>query len=772
MRGVLLGIALTSCILGCTRSYYRRQADQETYSAISERADNPKWPIGNDSIIPPPQSRLYDPFNPDRPPMPPDDPAAQRYMIVADGQPGSRHWHDDGDATTIESPLWSEFLRTGPDGKVVLTPESAVELGLLNSREYQTALETLYETALLLTLNRFEFALHWFAINDTVFNQFGSSDTELNTLTTSSSAGFTKAFTGGGQLLVEFANSFVFTFSGVNHTTVNSNIIVNFIQPLLRRAGRKFRMETLTQGERNTLYAVRDFARFRKQFAVNITTKGQAGFLTLLLQTQNIRNLEQNLKSQELNYKLHEVYSQVGIITTIQKDQAFQSFQQSKLTLLQAKLDYETTLDTFKRQLGLPPVLPVKVDDSLLTPFQLNDPVLEKLLKEVNDLYIGFAELDSPPPLASLRAGFAKLQEFHTQSLLMASEVEQELIRWQKELEQEKDATADHAQKQSNHRRLTNMIPDLKKDLSDLKKQITQSEKQLVEAERKEGWESLQSLARKQLTRLTEISVIQTQIRVSLIKLKPTEYLEGSATQYAFANRLDLMNQRGRVVDAWRQIAVTANLLRPGLDLTVNANINTPPLGDGVLDFRSSASNYSVGVAFDSPLNRKVEENAYRSSQINYQQARRSFMALEDQISSSIRFDLRSLQTEQINFEIARQSLISAAQQVDAVETKLVNTRNRQDLTTITLDKERALNDLLSAKTTLISSWINFRTDRVQLFLDMEALQLNDQGFPLDEPDPLLSQGDDSNHEREIQLHQPTRLDSKPPPQPGAVKTP
>ncbi|MFL5245807.1 MAG: TolC family protein [Gemmataceae bacterium] len=771
MRGVVVVLALIACSIGCTRAYYRRQADEETYGAIAERTDDPQWPVGNIGIDAPPESRLYDPFDPNRPPMPPDDPAAQRYMIRADGHRGSLHWHDDGDADYIESPLWREFLKVNKDGRVVLTPESSVELGLLDSREYQTALENLYSSALLLTLNRFEFALHWFAINDTVFTQSGSSATEINTLTTSSNAGFTKAFTGGGQLLVEFANSFVFTFSGVNHTFVNSNIIINFIQPLLRGAGRKFRMETLTQGERNVLYAVRDFARFRKQFAVNITTRGMSGFLTLLLQVQNIRNLEQNLLSQEKNYKLHELLRQVNVVTAIQRDQAFQSYQQSKLALLQVKIAYETSLDTFKTTLGLPPNMPVEIDDSLLAPFQLNEPALEKLQGEIETFFGEYRELDRAPELAKLRDGFTRLRQFHARTVKMVADVQKELARWKEQVDENKQTTPEADQERANYKRLSDQIPDLQRELKELRRDIDDSAAKLTEAGRKEGWESLQIRSRKQNAALTQLLVVQTQIRVSLIKLKPTQYEEDKATNYAFSHRLDLMNQRGRVVDAWRQIAVAANLLRPGLNLTVNANVSTPPGGDSIFDFRSSSSSYSAGVAFDSPLNRKVEENNYRTSQINYQQARRNFMALEDQISAAIRFDLRSLQTEQVNFEIARQSLISAAQQVEAAEYRLLQSANAAD-TTITLDNLRALDDLLRAKTTLISSWINYRTDRVQLFLDMEALQLDDRGFPNEEPDPLLSQGDDSTHEHDDQLHQPTRLPPDAANEPGGKKTP
>ena len=45
-------------------------------------------------------------------------------------------------------------------------------------------------------------------------NHFGSSDTEINTLTTTTDLGFTKNFAAGGQLMFDIVNSFIFTFSG------------------------------------------------------------------------------------------------------------------------------------------------------------------------------------------------------------------------------------------------------------------------------------------------------------------------------------------------------------------------------------------------------------------------------------------------------------------------------------------------------------------------------------------------------------------------------
>src|SRR5437660_1299059 len=238
---------------GCTRAFYRMQADRDTYQAINERDHDPRWDLPSVKVEPPAESRLIDPYDPDRPPLPPDDPAASQYMRCANGMRGYRRWHKNGDAPTIIDADWRNYLQLDKDGTLILTPERSVEIGLLNSTTYYNRLDQVYLTSLALTLNRFEFALHWFGTNDTTFTHFGSGATEQNTLTTNTSIGFTKALAAGGQLMADFANSFVFQFAGPDTVLGVSNIAIGLTQPLLRAFGRNVRMEGLTQAERNLL---------------------------------------------------------------------------------------------------------------------------------------------------------------------------------------------------------------------------------------------------------------------------------------------------------------------------------------------------------------------------------------------------------------------------------------------------------------------------------------------------------------------------------------
>src|SRR5437870_2563206 len=234
-RGMVL--VLLCLVIGCGRAWYRRDADRETYAALEERNYDPQWHVPYFSLNPNPASRLYDPYDPDYPPMPPDDPAAYQYMLRVNGMRNYRRWHKDGDAPSVENPEWRNYLPLDDKGVLVLSRERAVELAWLNSRDYQAALEILYQQALALTLQRFAFALHWFGSNITTFTGMGDGDTAIHTLSTSSSVGFTRMLAAGGQLMADFANSFVFSFNGRGSTSMTSTLTFNLIQPLLRRFG-------------------------------------------------------------------------------------------------------------------------------------------------------------------------------------------------------------------------------------------------------------------------------------------------------------------------------------------------------------------------------------------------------------------------------------------------------------------------------------------------------------------------------------------------------
>jgi hypothetical protein len=333
----------------CTRTFFRKAADREVEGILTEKDKYPAWHLEQYHVYPDPRARFADPTNPDRPPMPPDDPAAHK-LSPNPQRPGKagtgwvegdgylelmREWDaqnraeaaadsdqnatgdktgsepaekltvppqpeaapgagdtpreaapsekpDSGKTESGEAPASSTTSlstkgKPGAPRPFLLKLEQSVELGLINSREYQDRREDLYLTALPVTLERFAFAPQFFAVGQAIRQWAGRQTPEgpLNNWTLNSNVGVTKLFSTGALLLLSFANQTVFNFAGFGRPVTSvSNINLDLVQPLLRGGGQAVTLEPLTQAERNLLYEIRDFARFREEFYVAIAGGG------------------------------------------------------------------------------------------------------------------------------------------------------------------------------------------------------------------------------------------------------------------------------------------------------------------------------------------------------------------------------------------------------------------------------------------------------------------------------------------------------------------
>src|SRR3954447_26075590 len=78
---VALALVAPACT-GCGREYFRQWADQDVSEAVFEKTRDPRWSMNLFSIEPPALSRFAYPYDPDRPPAPPDDYAAEALSPV------------------------------------------------------------------------------------------------------------------------------------------------------------------------------------------------------------------------------------------------------------------------------------------------------------------------------------------------------------------------------------------------------------------------------------------------------------------------------------------------------------------------------------------------------------------------------------------------------------------------------------------------------------------------------------------------------------------
>ena len=75
---------------GCSRKFFRERADCDVEGIITQKNVFPDWAIHNWHVYPDKNARYADPFNPDRPPYPPDDYAAK--VLSPNPQKPKKKW--------------------------------------------------------------------------------------------------------------------------------------------------------------------------------------------------------------------------------------------------------------------------------------------------------------------------------------------------------------------------------------------------------------------------------------------------------------------------------------------------------------------------------------------------------------------------------------------------------------------------------------------------------------------------------------------------------
>ncbi len=469
---------------GCTRRYYHDYADNDVYHILKERGFDWRWRVPERPVEAAPKSRMADLNDPNHVPIVPDEVAARKFQVSARFPWEYRGWKNRG-TTPIEDLSWQPYVPLESDGKILLSKDSIMRIGMINSRDYQFAYENLYLTALTLTLARFQFMIQGYSNWGLFYAPLTASGVTSNSPTTSSgttSPGSTSSGTGsttagtaailgaaatttapppnlnnqlqvaaangfllnlmsGGQLLVNLANSLVFEYSNKGVQVISPNLTVSFVQPLLRGAWARIVTQALSVQERNVLYTLRSFAEFRRQFYVSLVTTGfggsqygsASGYLGLLSQLQTIRNTENNMKTIRQNLRIYEAEAAAGLRSALEVDQLALQYQQTETQLLSAQAALQTTLDSFKINLGLPTEVEVRIDDSTLDQFQLNDERLDGMRTRTEALLVSLLQ-EKGLPRAQLICAARQLLSLLSELEAIHDQVIGELAKWQKKV--------------------------------------------------------------------------------------------------------------------------------------------------------------------------------------------------------------------------------------------------------------------------------------------------------------------------------------------------
>jgi hypothetical protein len=549
----------------------------------------------------------------------------------------------------------------------MVTPDQALTLALVNSRDYQTRLENIYLTALPVTLQRFNMEPQVFAglspstvpraggspanfPNSFLYRTLEAPGGQASTISQGQVAGVGKVFMSGMNVVTAFASQTVLNLTGSTplQPQVQSVIPITMVQPFLRGGGRAVILENLTQAERNLLYEVRAFARYRQDFVSKLLLGNSAGgsanlggggfstsvgtdptigympLLQTLMQIENNRNQVSNFET-VLALQEEQVGGEGSGLTQLQVDQTNSSLQSARVTLLRSQVTYRNQLDQFKLQLGLPPDTPVVPDLELIRPYR-------QFLRE--------------------------LREWSVRSDRELSELDV----------------------------IVGQLPDLEE--LDVK--------------------------------LDDRSVLDVVIKA---KFDSEEELLEAAARVALENRLDLMNARASLYDAWRQIRVQANALKGVFNVSVTNQVFTSPLDTNPFGFLSDAKQFSLQFNAELPLIRVAERNQFRNALISFQRQRRALMQSEDQLKQTIRANIRQLQLSYQEYEIGKRQLILNFRQRDQSQEQLFAPPGSggaaQDTAVNVVNLNNATGSLNTAANGLVNTYVQFLGLRLQLFRDL-----------------------------------------------------
>ena len=217
-----------------------------------------------------------------------------------------------------------------------------------------------------------------------------------------------------------------------------------------------------------------------------------------------------------------------------------------------------------------------------------------------------------------------------------------------------------------------------------------------------------------------------------------------TAERTALEHRLDLMNARGALYDAWRQIKVAANALLGYLNVTLTNSFLTPPNNNNPFGFNEQAKTFSLAIQAELPLVRVAERNNFRTALINYERTRRSLMSTEDFTKNQVRQDMRSMHLQYLTYEINKRNFVLTIRLRDQAFEQIVAPPaaaaggNQAPLQTTNLVSFQS--QLLGIENQLVTSWYQFQLARLQLYRDLGTLPIDEwEAFHAIFPDQPLT---------------------------------
>jgi outer membrane protein TolC len=344
----LLGVLTLT--LGCSSAgKYRQDADKTAYKII-ENAQKKALGRTEPFTIEPPEITLR-----------------KRLMIDQDLQyshPSSlgtkeleeiEHWPEDDYLVAKETLNHATYPKLPETLEISLI--DALQIAAKHSRQYQSQKENVFRAALQLDLAQDEFRSTFTGALEGMFDADLRGEDYIG-VEGGAVAGWSKQFMNGVSLSTRIGLDVARLFDPFSDSSSAIWGDASISIPLLRGSGRHIVAEPLKQAERDTIYAIYEFERYKREFTVNIINQ----YFRVLQTIDNIENQKGNYEGLVRSTRRAKRLRDAGQLDPIQVDQSIQQELSARQSWISSQISYQSSIDSFKLQLGLPPDAEIELD--------------------------------------------------------------------------------------------------------------------------------------------------------------------------------------------------------------------------------------------------------------------------------------------------------------------------------------------------------------------------------------------------------------------------
>ena len=348
-----LCFVLLACLVlltGCQPTWYRAQADRVAYGIVDKA-----------------QARVLgrtEPFT-----VTPAADALRKKLLIGQHLPYAGP-ASLGSAALAPIEHWPEKPAPDPaaDGTpaapwaggapLALSLTEALQVAARGNRDYQAGKEDVFRAALDLDLeaNAFRNLLSSDLGSDYTADYGGAEP--VRGLANAGTVAWERRLKNGTLLSAQFAVDLAKLLTGERTSSLGLFADATITVPLMRGSGRHIVTEPLTQAERDVMYAIFSFERFKRTLAVRVASD----YLAVLQQLDQLRNAEDNYRRLILSTRRAVRLADAGRLPQLQVDQSLQDELRARDRWIAAQQSYARRLDSFKLTLGLPGDANIELD--------------------------------------------------------------------------------------------------------------------------------------------------------------------------------------------------------------------------------------------------------------------------------------------------------------------------------------------------------------------------------------------------------------------------